>query len=50
MVRMTRLASTFTGTSGLQVAEPRVPTVAQPDSNAAEPAAKVLRSNNIRLS
>jgi hypothetical protein len=47
---MIRLGSTFTGTSGEQVALCLVPTVAQPDSKAAEPAVKALRSNNIRSS
>jgi hypothetical protein len=50
MVRMTRLWSTLTGTSGVHPANVRgrPPTVAQPDSSAAELAANVLRSSNIR--
>ena len=48
MVRITRLASTLTGTSGEQPVTVRglAPTVAQPDRSAADPAAKVRRSSS----
>ena len=46
---MTRLASTLTGTRGVQSAEARglPPTVVQPDSNAADPAVKARRSSSM---
>jgi hypothetical protein len=43
---MTRRSSTLTGGSGVQLAELRAPTVAQPVSKAADPAVKLRRSSN----